>query len=296
MSHHVNPFPNDPDRAEIWDILVRRDIEAYVVGNWDMTVADFLPDEFSNISGRGLSNPDSWHIAFSNLSEYRDLWLSDSAEMRTTATNLLDDCFNATTLRDIEIKGDLALAHKKFDGEIAVNAGNPHRMNWQTLYQCRKVSGHWKITGFVGFLPHPMVVVTTTPTQAVAPAQKSAPGGGDQHATAGPYSPVLSVRADRLVVISGQAALLSDGSIDGTDIDTQARRTLQNCADQLQAASCSFADVFKVNVYMADLDDWATFNTIYQEVLPPPLPVRTTIGAKLLPGLQVEVEMWAVAT
>jgi len=288
VSHHLNPFPHDQDRRELWDIMVRRDIEAFVIGDWDETAKDFHPAEFSAISAGKSANPDSWEIGFSRLADYRDSWLADSATMRRTATHLEDDCFRATTLRDIEISGDVALAHKKFDGLIRLTDGGSFYMNWQTLYQAKKMDGKWWISGFVGYLPHPMPAFSATGRRG-----KIAPVVSEQHVTAGPYSPVLTISADHFVVISGQAALRLDGSVAGENIAAQTRITLQNCEDQLRSAGVALADVFKVTVYLADLADWAAFNEIYREVMPAPLPVRTAVGVALLPGLLVEVEMWA---
>jgi 2-iminobutanoate/2-iminopropanoate deaminase len=122
---------------------------------------------------------------------------------------------------------------------------------------------------------------------------KRLPAGASQHTTAGPYSPVLEVDVDKLVVISGQVAIDPQGNVVGQDIEQQARYTLENCRRQLKSAGCSFADVFKVNVFMADLDEWHRFNAVYSDAMPEPRPVRTTIGAKLLPGFRIEIEMWA---
>lgn len=122
---------------------------------------------------------------------------------------------------------------------------------------------------------------------------KHLPAGATQHSTAGPYSPVLEVDAARIVVISGQVALDADGEVIGATIEEQTRATLANCRRQLETADCTLADVFKVNAYMTDLDDWDRFNEVYVELIPEPRPVRTTIGAKLLPGFLIEIEMWA---
>ena len=119
------------------------------------------------------------------------------------------------------------------------------------------------------------------------------PEGAVQHATAGPYSPVLEVDARRLVVISGQVAVALDGTPIGTTVEEQTRATLDNCARLLADAGCGLADVFKVNVYLRDLADWEAFNTVYRDFLPEPRPVRTAVQAVLLPGFLVEVEMWA---
>ena len=124
--------------------------------------------------------------------------------------------------------------------------------------------------------------------------RKSVPPGADQHRTAGPYSPVIEVDARRLVVLSGQVAVDLDGKTVGDTIEEQARSTLANCRRQLMAAGCDFADVFKVNVYLADLADWARFNAIYEASFPRPLPVRTAVQAVLMSDFRVEIEMWAV--
>jgi 2-iminobutanoate/2-iminopropanoate deaminase len=123
---------------------------------------------------------------------------------------------------------------------------------------------------------------------------KSRPPGAKQHATAGPYSPVLEVDARRLVVISGQVAVAPDGTVVGDTIEEQTRVALENCARQLATANCGLGDVFKVNIYLSDLNHWSRFNKVYETVFPEPLPVRTAIQAVLLPGFLVEIEMWAV--
>jgi 2-iminobutanoate/2-iminopropanoate deaminase len=123
---------------------------------------------------------------------------------------------------------------------------------------------------------------------------KTKPGDARQHVTAGPYSPVLEVDARRLVVISGQVAIDMDGAVLGETIEEQTRATLDNCAYQLASAACTLADVFKVNIYLADLAHWTRFNAVYETVMPEPLPVRTAVQAVLLPGFVVEIEMWAV--
>lgn len=123
---------------------------------------------------------------------------------------------------------------------------------------------------------------------------KARPKGARQHATAGPYSPVLEVDATRLVVISGQVAVDMSGEVVGSTIEEQTRATLENCAAQLASADCTLGDVFKVNIYLTDLAQWASFNAVYEEMMAEPLPVRTAVQAVLLPGFLVEIEMWAV--
>lgn len=122
---------------------------------------------------------------------------------------------------------------------------------------------------------------------------KTRPGGARQHVTAGPYPPVLEVDARHLVVISGQVAVDLEGHVIGADIEEQTRATLRNCAGHLASAACTLSDVFKVNIYLADLTHWSRFNAVYEELMPEPLPVRTAVQAVLLPNYLVEIEMWA---
>lgn len=154
----ANPFADDPDRAEIWRMLVSRDIDAFIRQDWSMVERDFLRDSFIGIDGNGADNPDGWRIGFPSLEAYRDEWLRQAAESAAVAyaEDRRDAIFAATTLRDIEIAGDVATAHKKFDGGIARTDGGRDVLNWQTLYLCRRVAGRWRLTGFIGYLPFPM--------------------------------------------------------------------------------------------------------------------------------------------
>ena len=114
-----------------------------------------------------------------------------------------------------------------------------------------------------------------------------------QHRSAGPYSPVLEVDARRIVVISGQVDIDMEGQVLGHTIEEQTEATLANCARLLASAGCTFSDVFKVTIYLKDLEHWTRFNAVYGRVFPEPLPVRTAVAAALLPGFLVEIEMWA---
>ena len=115
-----------------------------------------------------------------------------------------------------------------------------------------------------------------------------------QHVTAGPYSPVVGVsREAEIFVISGQAPVNTLGEVVGETLEEQSKITLENCLTQLSAAGCTFEDVFKATIYLTDLANWDRFNEVYKEYLKPPYPARTAIQAGLLPGFQIEIEMWA---
>lgn len=155
----ANPFPSDDtDRRAIWDMLVPRDIDAFLAADWGMVADDFVEDEFIGIHGQHGADPDNWTLAFPTLDLYRDEWLAQAKDFATQefAEDTRTAIFNATRLEEITINGDRALVHKKFDGGIKKADGTFDRMNWQTLYYCKRVGGRFLISGFTGYLPYPM--------------------------------------------------------------------------------------------------------------------------------------------
>ncbi len=122
---------------------------------------------------------------------------------------------------------------------------------------------------------------------------KRIPDNAQQHKTAGPYSPVLEVEFNKLVLISGQAPIDIEGKVVGDNIEDQTRFTMENCIKQLKTANCTLDDVFKVNVYLSDLNLWPRFNEVYKTKFKEPLPVRTAVQTGLLYTFLVEIEMWA---
>ena len=148
-----NPFPEgDADRHALWEMLVRRDIDAFIAGDWSMVEGDFLSQEFFGMHAHFMANPDSWRLQFPTLETYRDEWLRQSAETAATKFGepLRDALFRITNLRDIDVNGDRAVLHKKFDGTVARQDGSHERLRWQTLYFCRRAGAAWKIGGIRG--------------------------------------------------------------------------------------------------------------------------------------------------
>jgi 2-iminobutanoate/2-iminopropanoate deaminase len=111
--------------------------------------------------------------------------------------------------------------------------------------------------------------------------------GADYPAPAGPYSP--AVRAGDFLYVSGQVPRdPRSGELLGATIEEQSRGTLANLARVLKAAGAELSDVVSVIVYLADEDDWGAFNGVYREVMKPPYPSRTVVGAGLR-GVLVEI-------
>lgn len=107
----------------------------------------------------------------------------------------------------------------------------------------------------------------------------------------GPYSP--AVRAGGFIYVSGQTPRDPvSGALVGDDVATQTRQTLSNVQRLLTEAGASMSDVVSVIIYLTDVDDWATMNSVYTEFFAAPFPSRTAVGVSLR---DILVEISAVA-
>ena len=109
----------------------------------------------------------------------------------------------------------------------------------------------------------------------------------------GPYS--QAVKADGIVYTSGQIALdPATGNLVEGNFEDQVRRVFRNLEAVLKEAGSGFDRVLKATVYVTDLANFATLNTIYAEYFGDHKPARTTIQAAALPkGGQVEIDLIA---
>ena len=117
--------------------------------------------------------------------------------------------------------------------------------------------------------------------------------GGDVPPPVGAYSP--AVRAGDFVFVSGQVPRdPATGQLVGDDITSQTKQVMRNVERALGIAGASLTDIVSVVVYLANVDDWGTFNTVYKELMAPPFPTRTAVGADLR-GILVEISAVAYA-
>lgn len=107
----------------------------------------------------------------------------------------------------------------------------------------------------------------------------------------GPFN--QAIRLGNLVFTSGQAGRNRETGQMG-DISDQARRCLRNLSAVLEAAGSGLEYALKATVYLRNADDWKAFNEVYRELVPEPLPARSSVIAALKsPDMLVEVEMIA---
>jgi len=77
-------------------------------------------------------------------------------------------------------------------------------------------------------------------------------------------------------------------------IEAQAEQSCKNVGATLKAAGSGFAQVFKTTCFLADMADFATFNTVYAKYFISK-PARSCVAVKALPkGVLCEIEASAV--
>jgi 2-iminobutanoate/2-iminopropanoate deaminase len=110
----------------------------------------------------------------------------------------------------------------------------------------------------------------------------------------GPYS--QAVRSGNMLFLSGQIALdPKSGNLIEGDFAAQSRRVFDNLRAVLRAGGADFKNVTRATVYLTDLGNFQTLNSIYAEYFGNHKPARSTVGVAQLPrGAQVEVDLIAV--
>ena len=109
-------------------------------------------------------------------------------------------------------------------------------------------------------------------------------------AAIGTYS--QAVKVDNTVYVSGQIPLDPETMVlvEG-DIDLQIRRVFDNLSAVCEAAGGGLQDIVKLNIFLLNLNCFATVNEIMAEYFTAPYPARAAIGVAELPkGSQVEMD------
>ncbi|MDD5952166.1 MAG: RidA family protein [Oscillospiraceae bacterium] len=111
-------------------------------------------------------------------------------------------------------------------------------------------------------------------------------------AAIGPYSQAVVI--GDLLFTSGQIPLDPDsGKLVGTTIIQQTAQIMKNLGAVLDAAGTSFEKVIKTTCFLADMNDFAKFNTVYSQYFTGK-PARSCVAVKELPkGALAEVELIA---
>lgn len=111
-------------------------------------------------------------------------------------------------------------------------------------------------------------------------------------AAIGPYSQGYVV--GDLVFSSGQIPVdPATGEVAGPDIAAQAEQSCKNVKAVIEAAGSDISKVFKTTCFLADMADFATFNSVYEKYFTSK-PARSCVAVKTLPK-NVLCEIEAIA-
>ena len=111
----------------------------------------------------------------------------------------------------------------------------------------------------------------------------------------GPYSP--AVKVGNMYFLSGQVGLNpATGTLVAADIETQTEQALANLRSVLTGLGLSFENVAKSTIFLTDMANFQTVNSLYGAAFGDHKPARSTIQVSALPlGAIVEIEMIAVS-
>jgi enamine deaminase RidA (YjgF/YER057c/UK114 family) len=132
----------------------------------------------------------------------------------------------------------------------------------------------------------------TTPTiTRINPPELGTPPG---------YSQIVEVMAGRIIFISGQTALDSDGHVVGkSDFAAQAAQVFRNLDVALQASGCTAANLVKLTVFLTDMNHLGLYrearNRFFASVTPPAAPAVTLVEVSKLYGPEFMIEIEAIA-
>jgi 2-iminobutanoate/2-iminopropanoate deaminase len=103
-----------------------------------------------------------------------------------------------------------------------------------------------------------------------------------------PLSP--AVRAGDFIYVSGQVPVGADGSVVPGGIEAQTRQVIENIKAALSLAGADLGDIIKTTAILSDARDFGAFNKIYGSYFSQTPPARTTLEARLMIDIKVEVE------
>lgn len=108
----------------------------------------------------------------------------------------------------------------------------------------------------------------------------------------GPYS--QAIVCNGILYISGQIPVNPQtGEISGETIETQAEQVMKNISAVLEEAGTEFEKVIKTTCFLADMNDFASFNEVYAKYFTGK-PARSCVAVKTLPKhVLCEVEVIA---
>ena len=111
-------------------------------------------------------------------------------------------------------------------------------------------------------------------------------------AAVGTYSQAVAVTGGTTIYLSGQIPLDPESMevVEG-GIEAQIHQVFKNLTAVCEASKGGLSDIVKLNIFLTDLNNFATLNEVMSSYFVEPYPARAAIGVNELPkGVSVEMD------
>ncbi|HUV08177.1 MAG TPA: RidA family protein [Spirochaetia bacterium] len=110
--------------------------------------------------------------------------------------------------------------------------------------------------------------------------------------TGSSYSTAVETAPGRLLFVSGQLPVDRDGKpVGGSSMEAQATQIFENLKSICEECGVGMDRIIKLNCYVADLSRFGEVRTVRERYLKPPYPAATAVGAQVMGGFLLEIEM-----
>ncbi|MDA7441556.1 RidA family protein [Candidatus Pseudothioglobus singularis] len=111
-------------------------------------------------------------------------------------------------------------------------------------------------------------------------------------AAIGIYSQAVAINGGTTIYLSGQIPLVPETmEVAEGGIEAQIHQVFKNLTAVCEASKGSLSDIVKLNIFLTDLNNFATLNEIMSSYFTEPYPARAAIGVNELPkGVSVEMD------
>jgi len=112
-------------------------------------------------------------------------------------------------------------------------------------------------------------------------------------AAIGPYS--QAILSNETLYCSGQIALDKDGDLQNSNIEDETFQIFKNINAILNEVNMTFENIVKSTIFLKNMDDFSTVNSIYEKYFKSSPPARETVEVSRLPkNVNIEISVIAV--
>ena len=109
----------------------------------------------------------------------------------------------------------------------------------------------------------------------------------------GPYS--QAILSNETLYCSGQIALDKDGNLKNSNIEDETVQIFKNINAILNEVNMTFENIVKSTIFLKNMDDFSTVNSIYEKYFKSSPPARETVEVSRLPkNVNIEISVIAV--